>query len=360
MRWHSSCVWVASEPGRTAAVVSSNARAIAFPALFLSPAPTPGVARAKQVRPHLLSHTVIARLIPALQIPTLRSTLISGKLSAQQAAQPIRKGFSPRKARQMFRRTSTKDRIDTPNGHIAQDGPIVRAEGVVRTYETGTDKVTALRGVDFAVNRGEMVAVMGPSGCGKTTLLNCLSGLDSVDEGRVWIEGTDLARLKDRNRTDYRARRMGFIFQVYNLLPVLSAIENIELPLLVAGVRPSEARATAHAALDTVGLSEWARHRPAELSGGQRQRVTIARALVNRPAIVWADEPTGALDSTTATEIMGLLRTLNATAGMTLVIVTHDPQVGAQCDRIVRMHDGQIVGETVPVSVRTEQVLAAH
>ncbi len=259
----------------------------------------------------------------------------------------------------MFRRNHSQILTKNHNGHDPGDGPIVRAEGVTRTYDTGTDTVAALRGVDFAVARGEMVAVMGPSGCGKTTLLNCLSGLDSVDAGRVWIEGTDLAKLKDRQRTDYRARRMGFIFQVYNLLPVLNAIENIELPLLVSGVRPGEARITALAALETVGLTEWANHRPAELSGGQRQRVTIARALVNRPTIVWADEPTGALDSATAAEIMGLMRTLNATAGLTLVIVTHDPGVGAQCDRIVRMQDGQIVNENVTRRVEKRPVLAA-
>jgi putative ABC transport system ATP-binding protein len=234
------------------------------------------------------------------------------------------------------------------------DDTIIRASGVVKTYDTGTTKVPALRGVDFAVRRGEMVAVMGPSGCGKTTLLNCLSGLDDVDEGQIWLEGTDLGRLGDRQRTDYRARRMGFVFQVYNLLPVLSAVENVELPLLVSGTRPRVAREQAVAALRTVGLEQWAGHRPAELSGGQRQRVTIARALVNDPAIVWGDEPTGALDSKTATEIMGLLRELNRRAGMTLVLVTHDPGVGAQCDRIVRMRDGLITGEDVPSQVAAD------
>src|SRR3712207_2178258 len=198
---------------------------------------------------------------------------------------------------------------------------IIRADGVVKTYDTGTTKVRALRGVDFAVARGEMVAVMGPSGCGKTTLLNCLSGLDDVDAGTIWLEGQDLATMGDRQRTDYRARRMGFVFQVYNLLPVLSAVENVELPLLVSGVRPREARDKSLRALETVGLGRWAKHRPAELSGGQRQRVTIARALVNDPAIVWADEPTGALDSTTAEEILGLMKDLNRRAGLTFVLV---------------------------------------
>ena len=259
------------------------------------------------------------------------------------------------------------------NGNHARDGAsaggdpgdaIIRAEGVVKTYDTGTTKVRALRGVDFAVARGEMVAVMGPSGCGKTTLLNCLSGLDDVDAGTIRLEGQDLAKMGDRKRTDYRAKRMGFVFQVYNLLPVLSAVENVELPLLVAGVRPKEARTKAMAALETVGLREWAKHRPAELSGGQRQRVTIARSLVNDPAIVWGDEPTGALDSATATEIMALLRELNGTQGLTLVLVTHDPGVGRQCDRIVRMRDGLIVGEETGTPTHaadiSTQIVATH
>lgn len=226
---------------------------------------------------------------------------------------------------------------------------IIKAEGVSKIYQTGTEQMVALRNVDFEVARGEMVAVMGPSGSGKTTLLNVLSGLDDVTAGTIWIEGQDLARMKDRKRTDYRARRMGFIFQVYNLLPVLSAVENVELPLLVSNVRPAEARERALAALDTVGLREWAKHRPAELSGGQRQRVTIARSLVNNPAIIWADEPTGALDSKTAAEIMDLMRELNREQGATFVLVTHDPGIGAQADRIVHVRDGEI--EHVPTAV---------
>lgn len=228
---------------------------------------------------------------------------------------------------------------------------IIRAQGVVKTYDTGGTKLQALKAIDLTVRRGEMVAVMGPSGCGKTTLLNCLSGLDSVNAGQIWLEGQDLATMGDRARTTYRAKRMGFIFQVYNLLPVLSAVENVELPLLVSGVRPGEARKRAIEALSTVGLADWASHKPAELSGGQRQRVTIARSLVNNPAIVWADEPTGALDSKSATEIMSLLRTLNQEQGLTLVTVTHDPGVGRLSHRIVRMQDGSIVGEETPPAV---------
>ena len=225
---------------------------------------------------------------------------------------------------------------------------IIRAAAVVKTYDTGTTKVPALRGVDLAIQRGEMVAVMGPSGCGKTTLLNCLSGLDQVDSGEIWLDGKNLAEMSDRDRTTYRAQRMGFIFQVYNLLPVLKAVENIELPLLVAGVRQGEARQRSMKALERVGLTDWANHRPAELSGGQRQRVTIARALVNEPAIVWADEPTGALDSTTASDIIGLMKELNEHNSLTLLIVTHDLSVGNQCQRIINMRDGEITGEFVP------------
>ncbi len=196
-------------------------------------------------------------------------------------------------------------------GTAVLDEAIIRAIQVYKTYDTGSAKVEALRGIDFAVARGEMVAVMGPSGCGKTTLLNCLSGLDNIDSGEIWLENKNLAEMSDKERTEYRALRMGFVFQVYNLLPVLNAVENVELPLLVGGVRPKEAREKSVQALKTVGLESWATHRPAELSGGQRQRVTIARSLVNNPAIVWADEPTGALDSTTASEIIGLMQDLN-------------------------------------------------
>ena len=214
--------------------------------------------------------------------------------------------------------------------------------GLTKDFPTRSGPLSVLRGIDLTLGPGDAVAVMGPSGSGKTTLLNVLSGLDEVSAGTIWLEGQDLAKMKDRKRTDYRARRMGFIFQVYNLLPVLSAVENVELPLLVSGIKPSLARAKAMDALQTVGLATWAKHRPAELSGGQRQRVTIARSLVNDPAIVWADEPTGALDSKTAAEIMSLMRELNETKGLTLVIVTHDPVVGAQADRIVYVRDGQI------------------
>jgi len=237
------------------------------------------------------------------------------------------------------------------SGVSPNDDLIIQATGVQKSYHTGLVSVTALRGVDLSVQRGEMVAVMGPSGCGKTTLLNCLSGLDTPDQGQIVIEGVSLSGMSDRDRTAYRARRMGFVFQFYNLLPVLSAVENVELPLLVSGVRLREARKRALESLAQVGLAQRAYHRPAELSGGERQRTTIARALVNRPALVWADEPTGDLDSETANEIMDVLVDLNREHGLTFILVTHDRGVGARCGRIVRMRDGLVVGEqprTVP------------
>ena len=225
---------------------------------------------------------------------------------------------------------------------------MVKAIDVTKVYDTGRVKVPALNGVSLSIVPGEMVAIMGPSGCGKTTLLNCLSGLDSITSGEVLIEGVSLATMSDRQRTRYRARRMGFVFQFYNLLAVLSAVENVEMPLLLTGVSMREARARAYEALDLVGLHDRAANRPAELSGGERQRVTIARALVNRPAIVWADEPTGDLDSATAKEVIDLMCRLNQEQGITFALVTHDLSVGRRANRIVRMKDGLIVDEVRP------------
>ncbi len=228
---------------------------------------------------------------------------------------------------------------------VVEDGTIVQAVGVQKTYDTGRVQVNALNGIDLRLRRGEMVAVMGPSGCGKTTLLNCLSGLDEIDGGAVHIEGVSLADLSDRERTRYRAERMGFVFQFYNLMPVLSAVENVELALLLAGVSPKAARVRALDALDLVNLADRAKHVPDELSGGERQRVTIARALVNSPAIVWADEPTGDLDSESAEEITSLMRRLNLERHLSFLIVTHDIAVGRRADRIIRMLDGRVVDE---------------
>ena len=235
----------------------------------------------------------------------------------------------------------------TPRQEDRNGAAIIDIRDVVKTYDTGTQQVHALKGVSLSVERGEMVAIMGPSGCGKTTLLNCASGLDVVDAGTVHIAGSNLADLSDKTRTAFRAQNMGFVFQTYNLLPVLSAVENVELPLIVSGVNPKDARQRALEALVTVELGHLAHHRPAQLSGGQRQRVTIARSLVNQPDIVWADEPTGALDSKTADDIMNLMESLNREQGLTFVIVTHDASVGARCNRIVKMRDGLIVDEEV-------------
>ncbi len=227
----------------------------------------------------------------------------------------------------------------------AERTPIVEARDVVKVYDTGRIKVQALRGVSLTVFRGEMVAVMGPSGSGKTTLLNCLSGLDTIDEGQILIAGKELAKLPDDVRSTFRARHMGFVFQLFNLIPVLTALENVELPALLAGARPAEARRRAMEVLEQVGLADRAGHKPNELSGGQQQRVAIARALVNQPDIIWADEPTGNLDTETADDVMALLRRLNQENGQTFVIVTHDPRIGAMCDRIIHMRDGRIVDD---------------
>ena len=225
------------------------------------------------------------------------------------------------------------------------DTLMVEARSVEKDYAAGGVRVRALRGVDLSVPSGEMVAVMGPSGCGKTTLLNCLSGLDEFDGGEVLIGGESISDMSDRRRTRFRAERMGFIFQTYNLIPVLSAVENVELPLLVAGTRPKEARRRATAVLEMVGVPEQAGKRPNEMSGGQQQRVTVARSLVNDPAIVWADEPTGALDSETSGEIVDLLVRLNQEQGHTFVLVTHDASVAARAHRTIRMRDGLIEGD---------------
>jgi len=220
---------------------------------------------------------------------------------------------------------------------------ILIARKLVKTYDSGEVEVHALRGLNLDIRRGEMVAVMGPSGCGKTTLLNCLSGIDDFTAGEVWIGGKPLSRMGDNEKTDFRAMRMGFIFQNYNLLPVLRAVENVELPLLVRGDDPKGARRKALAALAAVGLEKEAPKKPAELSGGQQQRVAIARALVNEPDIVFADEPTGNLDSETTAEVIELMRRLHQEKGLTFVIVTHDSAVGNRTQRVILMRNGLIL-----------------
>jgi len=224
---------------------------------------------------------------------------------------------------------------------------MIEAQDVCKVYLMNNIKLIALKDINLTIERGEMVSIMGPSGCGKTTLLNCLSGLDELTSGTVKIEGISLESMSDNDRTEYRARRMGFIFQSFNLLPVLTALENIELPLLVSGSDQKKARARALELLSIVGLEEWGNHKPSELSGGQQQRVTIARALVNNPAIVWADEPTGNLDSDSAQQVMELLIDLNKENRQTIVTVTHDSTVGNTADRLITMRDGTIISEDI-------------
>jgi len=220
---------------------------------------------------------------------------------------------------------------------------VVEGKEVWKVYGQGETEVQALWGLDVEIRRGEMLAVMGPSGCGKTTFLNCFSGLDEISRGSVTIDGIDVHRLKDRDKSDYRARKMGFVFQSYNLLPVLSAVENVEMPLLISGVTGRDARERSLTILGELGLGDRAHHVPAELSGGQQQRVSLARALVAHPAIVWADEPTGNLDEEGSHQVTVLLRDLNQRYHQTIVIVTHDPMVAKVCDRTLQMHDGHFV-----------------
>jgi putative ABC transport system ATP-binding protein len=233
--------------------------------------------------------------------------------------------------------------------------PAVEARALSKRYRSGTLAVEALRGIDLRIERGELVAIAGPSGCGKTSLLNCLAGLEHDYEGEILLGGVALHTLSDAARARLRARTTGFIFQSFNLLPTLDSTENVELPLLIGGVRGGEARRRARAMLDAVGLGARLDHRPAALSGGQQQRVAIARALVGRPAIVWADEPTGNLDSEVAAEIIALIGRLNAEQGQTFVIVTHAADVAASASRLVRMRDGLIVDD----SARTEPPVVA-
>jgi putative ABC transport system ATP-binding protein len=221
--------------------------------------------------------------------------------------------------------------------------PVVVGRDVWKIYGQGETEVAALKGISLEIFRGEMLAVMGPSGCGKTTFLNCFSGLDEVSRGQISLEGVDLQSMDDRTKSEYRARRVGFVFQAYNLLPVLSATENVEMPLLISGVPGREARERARKMLTELGLGERLDRRPAELSGGQQQRVSLARALVGHPAIVWADEPTGNLDGEDSRQVTMLLRQLNKAYQQTIVVVTHDATVAGQCDRTLRMRDGQFV-----------------
>ena len=225
----------------------------------------------------------------------------------------------------------------------------MQANELWKLYPSGESTIQAVRGVSLQINEGEVIAIMGPSGCGKTTLLNVLSGIDEPTSGGVMLEGKPLFGISDDERSRMRAENLGFIFQDFNLLPVLSAVENVELPLLMIGKPAAEARKTALDALAAVGLGERSDHRPSEVSGGQQQRVAIARAIVHKPTVILCDEPTGNLDSATSSTVMELLKGINEKLGTTFLLVTHDSDVAQQCSRILQMEDGQIVSDKVGV-----------
>jgi putative ABC transport system ATP-binding protein len=218
---------------------------------------------------------------------------------------------------------------------------VVAAAGITRRYGSGETAVDALRGVSLEVGRGQLIAVMGPSGSGKSTLMHVLAGLDKPTSGTVEIDGTEITALGDTDLTKLRRRHIGFVFQFFNLLPMLTAEENVALPLTIAGAKPD--RAWLDELLERTGLTDRRKHRPAELSGGQQQRVAIARALITRPTIVFADEPTGNLDSRTSGEILELVRDSVESLGQTTVMVTHEPRAAAIADRILFLDDGLIV-----------------
>ena len=222
--------------------------------------------------------------------------------------------------------------------------PVVKVEGVRKTYRMGEIEVKALQGIDLTVNRGEFLSIMGPSGCGKSTLMHILGCLDRPTGGRVLLDNVAVDKLDDNNLAEIRNKKVGFVFQTFNLLPKLNAIENIELPLIYAGIRFEERRKKALELLEIVGLKDRAGHKPSELSGGQSQRVAVARALINNPSIILADEPTGNLDSKSGEEIIHLFAELNA-RGNTIIMVTHDQDIANHGKRIVRLKDGLVVAD---------------
>ncbi|MBN1451008.1 MAG: ABC transporter ATP-binding protein [Anaerolineales bacterium] len=224
---------------------------------------------------------------------------------------------------------------------------LIQTQNLTKIYGSGVTAVTALDGVNIKINDGEFVAIMGPSGCGKSTLLHLLGGLDTPSEGKAIIDGTSLAEMPDDKLTELRRRRIGFVFQFYNLIPVLSAAENAALPVTLDGVKPAEAAAKAKEWLARFGLGERLSSRPDQLSGGQQQRVAIARALVAEPSLILADEPTGNLDTRSGDEIAGLLRDVSKQYNRTIIMVTHDPRIAAYSDRIIFLKDGKVVDETL-------------
>lgn len=224
---------------------------------------------------------------------------------------------------------------------------ILQTENLTKVYGKNETAVVALDHVNLTIREGEFVAVMGPSGCGKSTLMHLLGGLDRPSEGRVILDGTPIAEMDDDRLTQLRRQKIGFIFQFFNLIPVLTAVENAALPVTLDGVNPAEARDKAKAWLDRFNLSDRLNNRPDQLSGGQQQRVAIARALVSEPALILADEPTGNLDTRAGDEIAGLLRDVSKTYGRTVVMVTHDPRIAAYADRIIFLKDGKVIEEAV-------------
>jgi putative ABC transport system ATP-binding protein len=229
--------------------------------------------------------------------------------------------------------------------------PVLEARQLAKTYETGGAKVLGLRGVDISIERGEFVAIMGPSGCGKSTLLNLLAGLDRPTAGEVWLDGKRIDGLSETDLARLRRRKVGFVFQFFNLVPTLSAVENVELPLLLVGRRRREARRSANELLSDLGIAEKQGAAPAELSGGQQQRVALARALANSPDVVLADEPTGNLDSASARDVLGLFRDARG-RGQTLLLVTHDASVASAADRVITLRDGLVADETELAAAR--------
>jgi putative ABC transport system ATP-binding protein len=238
---------------------------------------------------------------------------------------------------------------------------LVQTQNLTKTYGSGSTAVTALDHVNINIHDGEFVAIMGPSGCGKSTLLHLLGGLDTPSDGKVVIDGTSIAEMSDDKLTELRRRRIGFVFQFFNLIPVLSAVENAALPVTLEGIKPTDAATKAKEWLGRFGLAERSSNRPDQLSGGEQQRVAIARALVAEPSLILADEPTGNLDTRSGDEIAGLLRDVSKQYNRTIVMVTHDPRIAAYADRIIFLKDGKVVDETLleKKSTKREQLVEA-
>ena len=226
------------------------------------------------------------------------------------------------------------------------NGPLIAVKDLYKIYQVGSQTVPAIQGIDLEVDRGEYMAIMGSSGSGKSTLMNMLGCLDTPTKGSYYLNGTEVSTLSDDQLAEIRNREIGFVFQTFNLLPRSTATQNVELPLIYAGVKAAERSGRVADAIESVGLTDRRTHKPNELSGGQCQRVAIARALVNNPSLLLADEPTGNLDSVTSDEIMQILRGLNS-KGHTVIIVTHEEEIAARCRRVIRLHDGRIISDKV-------------